>query len=445
MDKPNRQDVTKVLVVGGGLAGSEAAWRLAQSGFSVVLIDMKPEKFSPAHREPDLAELVCSNSLRSEDLLTGVGLLKWEMRFLGSLVLEAADKTRVPAGKALAVDRKLFARYITSKIETHPLISRKCYELTSLQDELLEQFSAIILAPGPLVSSSLAKELKDLSQGELYFYDAIAPIVSADSLDLSKMFWASRYAEGKKDYLNIPLTREDYLNFVNELKNAQKVIPKEFEKELHFEGCLPIEEMAKRGEMTLAFGPLKPVGLVDPKTQKQPFAVVQLRPENKAKTAFNLVGFQTKLTYPEQKRIFRMLPGLEQAEFLRLGSIHRNTFINAPRVLNSDLSLKVKPQIHLAGQITGVEGYVESAACGLMAGIIVSYKLQRKKFLPPPPETSLGALLHYLQIEQKNFQPSNIHFGLFPPLVKKLKKRERKQAYSKRAQQKFREWLEQIQ
>lgn len=430
-----------VLVVGGGLAGSEAAWQLARLGIEVVLIDMKPNKFSLAHKEPFFAELVCSNSFRSEDLTSGVGLLKWEMRQLESLVLEAADKTKVPAGKALAVDRTLFSKYITKQLETSPLIQIKTYELKSLDEPFLQEFDSVILAVGPLPSEELAKELKVLSGGELYFYDAIAPIVSADSIDFSKVFWASRYNPEEKDYLNIPLTKEQYFAFIEELKNAKKVQPKEFEKELHFEGCLPIEEMVERGDLTLAFGPLKPVGLIDPNTGKQPFAVVQLRPENREKTAFNLVGFQTKLTYPEQKRVFRMLPGLEQAEFLRLGSIHRNTFVNAPRVLNHDLSLKQKPFIYLAGQITGVEGYVESAACGLLVGLIVGYKMKNQMFPFPPPETAFGALLKHLQTEQKRFQPSNIHFGLFPAIKKKLRKKERKKAYALRAQQYFNEWL----
>jgi len=431
----------KILVVGGGLAGCEASYQLLRLGLEVLLIDMKPQKFSPAHKEPSLAELVCSNSLRSEELTTGVGLLKAEMRALGSLILEAADANRVPAGKALAVDRKQFSRYITNKLHSFPGFKQECYELTSLQESFLSNFDKIILAPGPLVSEPLARALQEICTQNLYFYDAIAPIISADSIDFSKVFWGSRYKPEDKDYLNIPLTEEKYFAFIKELRAAEKVKLHPFEKEIHFEGCLPIEEMAQRGDMTLAFGPLKPVGLIDPRTGKQPFAVIQLRAENKEKTAFNLVGFQTKLTYPEQKRVFRLLPGLEKAEFLRLGSIHRNTFVNSPEVLNPDLSLKKLAHIFLAGQITGVEGYVESAACGLLVGLIVGSQVLEQDFIYPPQETALGALWRHTQKKEKNFQPSNIHFGLFPALKQKIRKKERKQAYAKRAQEHFESWL----
>lgn len=435
---------SKVLVVGGGLAGCEAAYQLLRLGVEVLLIDMKPKKFSPAHKEPYLAELVCSNSLRSEEVSTGVGLLKEEMRQLNSLIMQAAEFSRVPAGKALAVDRKKFATYITEKLSQEIFFKQECYELTSLEDSKRQGFDCTILAPGPLVSEPLAKALQKIDAESLYFYDAIAPIVSADSINWDKVFLGSRYRPEDKDYLNIPLTEEEYFAFVEALLTAKKVKPKEFEKEIHFEGCLPIEEMAKRGPLTLAYGPLKPVGLIDPRTGKQPFAVVQLRAENVEKTAFNLVGFQTKLTYPEQKRVFRMLPGLEQAEFLRLGSIHRNTFVNSPKILNKDLSLKENPQIFLAGQITGVEGYVESAACGLLVGLIVGAKLKKKEIPLPPPETALGALVSHLHKPEKNFQPSNIHFGLFPGLKKKIRKKERKLAYAQRAQEYFANWLKNL-
>jgi len=432
----------KVLIIGGGLAGCEAAWQLSRLGIRVVLADKKPKHFSPAHKSKFLAELVCSNSFRSEEVTTGVGLLKAEMRALNSLILEAADNYKVPAGKALAVDRELFASYITDKLSNSPRVERICYDLQSLADPFLDKFEAVILAVGPLPSSALAMELVKLTGGELYFYDAIAPIVSADSIDYSKLFWGSRYRPEEKDYLNIPLTEKEYFDFVQALKQAKRVKAKEFEQEKHFEGCLPIEEMVQRGDLTLAFGPLKPVGLIDPKTGKQPFAVVQLRAENQDKTAFNLVGFQTKLTYPEQKRIFRMLPGLEKAEFLRLGSVHRNTFINAPKLLTPYLSLKSNPRLYFAGQITGVEGYVESAGCGLLVGLILAYKLLWGQDLPlPPPTTAMGALWTHLQKNQDNFQPSNVHFGLFPGLNKKMRKKERKLAYAKRAEQDFKLWL----
>lgn len=435
---------SRVLVVGGGLAGCEACYQLLRLGIEVLLVDMKPKKFSPAHKEAYLAELVCSNSLRSEEITTGVGLLKEEMRQLDSLIMQAAEFSRVPAGKALAVDREKFATYITAKLNQNALFKQECYELTSLEDSKIQDFDFTILAPGPLVSEPLARALQQIDADSLYFYDAIAPIVSADSINWDKVFLGSRYRPEDKDYLNIPLTEEEYFAFVEALLTAKKVEPKEFEKEIHFEGCLPIEEMARRGPLTLAYGPLKPVGLIDPRTGKQPFAVVQLRAENLEKTAFNLVGFQTKLTYSEQKRVFRMLPGLEQAEFLRLGSIHRNTFVNSPKILNKDLSLKEYPQVFLAGQITGVEGYVESAACGLLAGLIVGAKLRKKEISLPPPETALGALLSHLHKPEKNFQPSNIHFGLFPGLGKKIRKKERKLAYAQRAQEYFSNWLKSL-
>ena len=355
-----------VAIVGGGLAGCECAWQLAGAGVSVTLYEMKPGKRSEAHMEDGLAELVCSNSFRATGPAAAIGLLKEEMVGLGSLVMEAAYATRVPAGGALAVDRTLFSEYITDKIENHELIDVVHLEITTLDAEELQGHDAVVIAAGPLASEELAESLMQaVGDKRLYFYDAIAPIVSRESIDFDKAFWGSRWKPEDDDYLNCPMSEEEYTAFVAALLEGEKVKPREFEKEIHFEACLPVEAMAERGEMTLAFGPLKPVGFVDPKTGERPFAIVQLRTENKDKTAFNLVGFQTKLKYPEQKRIFRMIPGLEQAEFLRLGSIHRNTYVNAPEVLDETLQLKNKPGFYLAGQITGVEGYLESAACGL--------------------------------------------------------------------------------
>ena len=389
----------KTAIIGAGLAGCECAYKLAENGFEVTLFEMKPHKFSPAHENEGLAELVCSNSLRSMEESTAIGLIKTEMRTLGSLVMEAADATCLPAGKALAVDRNLFSEFITKKIDGHELITLVRQEVETLDDSCLEGFDAIVVAAGPLASDTLAKSLMEaIGEKELYFYDAIAPIVEADSVDMDHAFWGSRYRPEDKDYLNCPLDEEQYKNLVAELLAADKVKPRQFEDHVHFEGCLPVEEMAERGEMTLAFGPLKPVGLEDPRTGERPFAVIQLRAENKEKTSFNLVGFQTKLTYPEQKRVFRMIPALKNANFLRLGSIHRNTFVNAPKVLDN-LELKSKPGVFLAGQITGVEGYVESAACGLWLGQILVARFTDEDLAPLPVLTSIGALMNHLAAE----------------------------------------------
>jgi methylenetetrahydrofolate--tRNA-(uracil-5-)-methyltransferase len=405
---------------------------------------MKPTTFSPAHASEHLAELVCSNSFRSDDPLSAVGLLKLEMTEAASLVMDAARHTAIPAGKALAVDRDLFSREITARITAQPRIRLERREIESLDDPALAGLDAVVLAAGPLASDALAADLaRAIGQQSLYFYDAIAPIVDAASVDCDVAFFASRYEEGEGDYLNCPMDEDAYRRFVADLLAADKVQPREFEKELHFEGCLPIEAMAQRGEMTLAFGPLKPVGLTDPRTGRRPFAVIQLRPENAARTAYNMVGFQTKLTYPEQQRVFRTIPGLAHAEFLRLGSIHRNTFVDAPKTLSPSLELLARPGVFLAGQITGVEGYVESAACGLWLGLSLAARLFGRHLPPPPPESALGALLSHLRTDAKHFQPSNVNFGLSPELPGRNKKASRKALYAARARDAWTAWKNQ--
>jgi methylenetetrahydrofolate--tRNA-(uracil-5-)-methyltransferase len=432
----------EIVIVGGGLAGSEAAWQSARRGCRVLLYEMKPKVFSPAHSSPLLAELVCSNSLRSDMITSAVGLLKEEMRQLGSLIMQAAAETKVPAGKALAVDREKFAAYISRRIEEEPLIS-------ILREEVAEipppdpQGGIIILATGPLTSEKLSMSLQQLAgQEHLAFYDAIAPIVEADSLDRGIIYQASRYESGPGDYLNCPMDREQYSAFITALQNAEKVELKSFEKKKYFEGCLPIEVMLERGIDTLRFGPMKPVGLPNPRTGRDPYAVVQLRKEDREGTFYNMVGFQTKLTYPEQRRVFRIIPGMEQAEFARLGSIHRNTFVCAPKLLAPSLQFHTRPDLLLAGQLTGVEGYVESTAMGLMAGINAARLLKKQRPMVPPPETALGALINHLTAtEAKKFQPSNINFGLFPPLGRKIPKKARGEHYAARAMEALQAWL----
>ena len=411
-------------IIGGGLAGCEAAWQIARRGGRVRLVDMKPQRFSPAHHLEELAELVCSNSLRSDDPHSAVGLLKEEMRRLDSLLLAVAEETRVPAGKALAVDRARFAGSVTARLEADPNITIERSEVTSLPEPAA---APLLLATGPLTSDPLAAALAELTgEAHLAFYDAIAPIVSAESLDRSVIYQASRYDDGPGDYLNCPMDREQYQTFITALAAADKVEPKEFEEPRYFEGCLPIEVMLARGEDTLRFGPMKPVGLPDPRTGRDPYAVVQLRMENREGATYNLVGFQTKLTYPAQTRVFRLIPGLERAEFTRLGSIHRNTFVCGPQVLTPTLQCRMRPDLLLAGQLTGVEGYVESTAMGLLAGIN-GYRLAAG--LPPvtpPPETALGSLIGHLTMsDPKHFQPSNVNFGLFPPINLKMPKKNR--------------------
>jgi len=413
-------------IIGAGLAGSEAAWQAAQRGVRVVLYEMRPRISTPVHKTDHCAELVCSNSLGSNLPGSAPFLLKEELRKLDSLVIRAADQHAVPAGGALAVDRERFADEITRAILDHPNITLKREEVSEIPTD-----RPLIIATGPLTSPNLSRQIAELvGQGYLYFYDALSPIVDANTIDYQRAFFASRYDKGDKDYLNCPMNREQYGNFVRELRQAEKVPLKPFEKPIYFEGCMPIEELAMRGEQTLAFGPLKPVGLPDPETGKRFHAVVQLRRENKESTAYNLVGFQTKLTYPEQKRIFRMIPGLENAEFFRLGAIHRNTFINTPDLLTRSLSLKAHPGVYFAGQIVGVEGYVESCAMGAVAGLSAIKNINNEKFLPPPPETAIGALLTHVTEKKKGpYQPMNINFGLFlgnGTLVRDKKLRNRK-------------------
>jgi methylenetetrahydrofolate--tRNA-(uracil-5-)-methyltransferase len=426
-----------ITIIGGGLAGCEAAWQAALRGVSVILHEMKPEKYSPAHQLPGLAELVCSNSLRGISLDNAVGLLKEELRRCGSLTMEAAEATSVPAGGALAVDRQLFSGYITEKMESHPLIRIVRGELTNIPAE-----GIVIIASGPLTSDALAVSLTEITGDRLYFYDAIAPIVAADSLDMSKVFAASRYGKGDgDDYLNCPLSEEEYLRFVDELNRGEKVPARDFEKVVHFEGCMPVEELARRGVETLRFGPMKPVGLTDPHTGYEPYGVIQLRAENREKSMYNLVGFQTKLTWPEQRRIFRMIPGLQQAEFIRLGSMHRNTFINSPSLLDTTQQLNSDPRILFAGQITGVEGYVESAASGFLAGMAAAHLVQGLSMPLPPPETAMGALMrHITNADVKYFQPMNVNYGLFPELPGRIKKKERRKKLAERALAALDEW-----
>lgn len=428
-------------IIGGGLAGCEAAWQAARRGVPVTLHEMKPEKFSPAHHLPGLAELVCSNSLRGDSLDNAVGLLKEELRRCGSLLMEAAEATRVPAGGALAVDRQLFSEYVTEKISSNPLIRVEHGEVADIPLD-----GHVIIASGPLTSDALAGALAELTGDRLYFYDAIAPIVAADSLDQGKVFYASRYGKGDgDDYLNCPLDEAEYLRFVDELLRGEKVPARDFEKVVHFEGCMPVEELAARGVETLRFGPMKPVGLVDPRSGREPHAVIQLRAENREKTMYNLVGFQTKLTYGEQRRIFRLIPGLENVEFVRLGSMHRNTFINSPSLLHPSQQLKGDPRIIFAGQITGVEGYVESAASGLLAGVMAAALLQGRESAVPPPETALGALMaHITNADAKHFQPMNVNYGLFPELPGRVKKKERRQKLAERALAALEEWKDKI-
>jgi len=429
----------EVIVIGAGLAGSEAAWQLANRGLRVIIYEMRPQKLTPAHKTGYFAELVCSNSLRSKDLTNAVGLLKEELRKLGSLIIESADINQIPGGKALVVDRERFAKYITEKLLNHPNIRFVCEEMTEIPTD-----KVVIVATGPLTSDPLAKSLaKLISEPFLHFYDAISPIVYGDSIDWGKVFVADRYGEEEGAYVNCPLTKEEYERFVQELLRAEKVPLHSFEEPKYFEGCLPIEVMAERGIDTLRYGPMKPKGLIDPRTGKEPYAVVQLRPENAERTLYNMVGFQTKLKYHEQERVFRLIPGLEKAEFARYGSIHRNTFVNAPKVLTPYLQLKNYPNVFLAGQITGVEGYVESTAMGLVAGINAYRLIKGKELVTPPPETAIGSLVHYLQHSNpKHFQPMNINWGLFPeiPGKRKLKKEEKLRALVERALKALEDW-----
>lgn len=436
--------VKGITVIGGGLAGTEAAWQAASRGVNVTLYEMKPARFSPAHHLPSLAELVCSNSLRGASLENAVGLLKEELRLAGSLFMEAAIAAKVPAGGALAVDREHFSRFITERIEAHPLISVVREEITAIPRD-----GIVIIASGPLTSEPLARAISDITGPYLYFYDAIAPIVTESSIDHGTVFRASRYGKGDgDDYLNCPMSGEEYDAFVAALLAAEKVPARDFEKLIHFEGCMPVEEMASRGHDTLRFGPMKPVGLTDPRTGKEPHAVAQLRMENREGSMFNLVGFQTKLTYSEQQKVFRMIPGLRDAEFARLGSMHRNTFINAPNILDKSLRMRTNPRILFAGQITGVEGYVESAATGLMAGVNASIIFQRGPDAPlslPPATTAHGALVsHITNADPRHFQPMNVNYGLFPAMEGRAKKAERRRLLAERALRDMEAWRAEI-
>ena len=432
-----------IAIVGGGLAGSEAAFQLAQRGFKVKLFEMRPKKMTPAHKTDKLSELVCSNSFGSLAHHAVSGQLKWEAERMGSMILEAACKARVPAGQALGIDREKFSSAVTQKITDHPNIERISEEVKTL-DELSRP---ALIATGPLTGESLANSLKNhFDKQFLYFFDAIAPIVDADSIDMSKAWVADRYGKGTGDYINCPMTKDQYYEFINEIKNAEKTETKDFEKDTpYFEGCMPIEEMIRRGDETIRFGPLSPKGLTPPNCEEKPYAVVQLRKENRMGTSYNLVGFQTKLKYFEQKRIFSMIPGLENVEFLKLGSIHRNLYINPTKNLTKNLSSVNDPNLFLAGQITGVEGYFESTCIGILSACFLASHLKNETFLPPPPETALGALYQEMTSEVKDhFQPTNINLGLFPPLEKKVKKREKRDLIVQRARTFFNQWINEV-
>ena len=422
---------TEVIVIGGGLAGSEAAYYLANQGIKTMLIEMKPKKFTPAHESGNFGELVCSNSLKSNDYYANAcGLLKEEMRRIGSLIIEAADKTCVPAGAALAVDREKFSEYITKKIVSHENIEIRNEEITALPDT---DDCYVIVATGPLTSEKLSKDIANKFGDDLHFYDASAPIVLADSIDTSCAFTGDRYGKGTGDYINCPMNKEEYYSFVDELLKAEKACLHDFEKGEIFEGCMPLEVMASRGVDTLRYGTLKPVGLFG-EDGKRPYAVLQLRKENEYGTAYNLVGFQTNLKFPEQKRVFSMIPALKNAEFLRYGVMHRNTFINAPVVLNRDFSVKNNQRLFFAGQITGVEGYVESAASGLLSAIAVADRILEREPFVLDDRTVCGALQTYIATPNKDFQPMNANFGILAPLPTRIKdKKERYKTLSLRA------------
>jgi methylenetetrahydrofolate--tRNA-(uracil-5-)-methyltransferase len=427
-----------VVIVGGGLAGSEAAWQAACRGARVTLYEMRPKEMTQAHKTGGLAELVCSNSLGSSDPHNAPGILKEEMRQLGSLIIASAEQARVPAGSALAVDRDQFSLRITQALESHPNIRILHEEIADIPTDCV-----CIIATGPLTSDKLSAAVRGLTQSQhLYFFDAISPIIDADSINMDIVFRASRYDKGGDDYLNCPMSEAQYNAFYDAIMAAEKVQPKEFEKTPYFEACIPIEVMAQRGRQTMQFGPLKPVGLADPRTGVRPYAVVQLRTENVHRTCYNLVGFQTKLTYPEQKRVFRLIPGLEQAEFLRYGSLHRNTFINAPQLLLDTLQFKARGTLFFAGQLVGVEGYTESAAIGGLAGLNAARALAGLPLVTPPPTTAHGCLIsHIAHADAKHYQPMNTNFGLFPPLAKAPRDKEAKrQLISQRALEDFAAW-----
>ncbi|MGM0897550.1 MAG: FADH(2)-oxidizing methylenetetrahydrofolate--tRNA-(uracil(54)-C(5))-methyltransferase TrmFO [Bacillota bacterium] len=434
--------MTKIVnVIGAGLAGSEAAWQIAKRGVNVRLYEMRPVKQTPAHHTDKFAELVCSNSLRANSLTNAVGVIKEEMRKLDSVIIDAADKASVPAGGALAVDRHEFAGAVTENVRNHPLVEVINEEVTEIPEGIT------IIATGPLTSPALAEKVRKLTGEEyLYFYDAAAPIVEKDSIDMDKVYLKSRYDKGEAAYLNCPMTEEEFRRFHTALVEAEVVPLKEFEKEIYFEGCMPVEVMAARGDKTLTFGPMKPVGLEDPKTGKRPYAVVQLRQDDAAGTLYNIVGFQTHLKWGAQKEILRMIPGLENVEIVRYGVMHRNTFINSPNVLKPTYQLKADPNIFFAGQMTGVEGYVESAGSGLLAGINAAKLALGEEPIVFPAETALGSMARYItEADSKNFQPMNINFGLFPDLGERIKsKQERAERHANRALESIQNYMNSV-
>ena len=410
----------EVIVIGGGLAGCEAAYQVAKRGINVKLYEMKPKKFSPAHSNPNLAEIVCSNSFKSNSITNACGLLKEELRRLDSLLIKTADENSVPAGQALAVDREKFAESVTRKIK-----EIKNIEIINEEIKQVPENAIVIIATGPLTSDDLAKQIASLTgQDKLYFYDAAAPIIEKDSINMDIAFWGDRYGKGDSSYINLPMNKEEYEKFYNELINAEIVTLHEFEKREIFEGCMPIEIMAKRGEDTLRFGPLKPVGFTDPRTGNTPYALVQLRQDNKEGTLFNMVGFQTNLKFGEQKRVFSLIPGLENAEFVKYGVMHRNTYINSTILLDNTYNLRQNTNIYFAGQITGVEGYVESISSGMVAGINAANQVLGKRKLIFPSETVIGKLAEYISTENKKFQPMNANFGILPGLDEKIKDKQ---------------------
>ncbi len=435
----------KITVIGAGLAGCEAAWQLAKAGFQVDLWEMKPVKFTPAHKYQGFAELVCSNSLKASRVNSAAGLLKEEMRRLGSLTVPCAEETKVPAGGALAVDREKFSDLVTEKIKSEPNITVKCGEITEIPE------GNVIIATGPLTAGGLAESIEKLCGGYLSFHDAAAPIVTYESLDKERIFFAARYGKGDDDYINCPFPKEEYIEFWNELKNAESAPLHEFDTQKPkgkddftvYEGCMPIEVLAKRGEETMRYGAMKPVGLYDPVTNRRPYAVVQLRKENSGGTLYNIVGFQTNLKFGEQKRVFSMIPGLANAEFVRYGVMHRNSFINSPKVLDGDFSLRTRSNLFFAGQITGVEGYMESAASGIMAGLNMARRLQGKDTIILPKETMIGALARYISDKTvENFQPMGANMGILPEIGVRIKdKQERYQVIADRALEAFEKYM----
>ena len=433
----------KIRVIGAGLAGCEAAWQIAQAGVQAELWEMKPQKYSPAHHSPDFAELICSNSLKAARVDSAAGLLKEEMRRLGSLLMQCADQCRVPAGGALAVDRHAFSAAVTKAIREHPQIEVHSGEITEIPTD-----GVSVIATGPLTSDALAEKIAALCGGSLSFFDAAAPIVTAESLGRDRIFAASRYGKGEDDaYLNCPMNKEEYERFYEALVHAERAPVHDFDvaDPKVYEGCMPIEIMAARGADTMRFGPLRPVGLVDPNTGHRPWANVQLRAENKERTLYNIVGFQTNLKWGEQKRVFSMIPGLENAEFVRYGVMHRNTFLDAPRVLDAGLFLKEHPNVFFAGQITGFEGYMESAACGLLAARSIYARLEGRQLPPPPVDTMCGALIQYLTTENKHFQPMGANMGILPPLPAESRPRDKRLRYmavAERAVASFQQWLD---